>query len=164
MTQRKVRTRYLLGLSSGIAVLLLVGTDGTLSVPSGTVGAEPPTQKTIHDPAGARKEPVEPVYSVVSPLGDPVVKMITMAPRLDTLAGKTVCMVWNEAFKADVTLPAIGESLKEKYADITVIPHTEIYAALQAAARENPSAEDEAILQAVLKEKGCEALISGNGG
>jgi hypothetical protein len=114
--------------------------------------------------AGHAKAPVEPVYSVVSPLGDPVVKMITMVPRHDTLDGKTVCMVWNHAFQADITLPAIGESLKEKYPDIKIIPYTEIDAAIQAAGRENPSAEEAAILQAVLKEKGCVALISGNGG
>jgi hypothetical protein len=110
------------------------------------------------------KAPVEPVYSVVSPLGHPVVKTITMVPRPDTLDGKTVCMVWNHSFQADITLPAIGESLKEKYPDIKIIPHTEIDAAIQAAGRENPSAEEAAILQAVLKEKGCVALISGNGG
>ncbi len=113
---------------------------------------------------GAPKNSVEPVYSVVSPLGDPVVKMGTMALRLDTLNGKTVGLVWNEAFKADITLPAIGESLKEKYPDIEIIPYTEIEAAIQAAGRENPSAEEAAILRAVLKKKGCDALISGNGG
>ncbi len=113
---------------------------------------------------GAPNNSVEPVYSVVSPLGDPVVKMVTMALRLDTLNGKTVCLVWNEAFKADITLPAIGESLKEKYPDIKIVPYTEIEAAIQAAGRENPSAEESAILRAVLKKKGCDALISGNGG
>ena len=112
----------------------------------------------------ARINPVEPVYTVVSPLGDPVVKMITMASRLDTLDSKTVCMVWNHAFKADIALPAIGKSLKEKYLDIKIIPYTEIDAAIQAADREDPSAEEATILRVVLKEKGCDALISGNGG
>ena len=45
----------------------------------------------------AASEPsAEPVYKVVSPIGESTVKMTTMAPRLDTLAGKTVCMVWNQ--------------------------------------------------------------------
>jgi hypothetical protein len=92
------------------------------------------------------------------------VAVITMAPRLDTLDGKTVCLVSNQAFQADITLPVIGESLQEKYPDIKIIPYTEIDAALRAAGRENPSAEEAAILQVVLKEKGCAALISGNGG
>jgi hypothetical protein len=120
--------------------------------------------QNVDQTAGHAKAPVEPVYSVVSPLGDPVVKVIAMVPRLDTLDGKTVCMVWNHSFQADITLPAIGESLKEKYPDIKIIPYTEIDSAIQAAGRENPSAEEAAILQAVLKEKGCAALISGNGG
>jgi hypothetical protein len=42
-------------------------------------------------------------------LGDRTVTMMPMAARLDTLAGKTVCMVWNNAFKSDVTLPVIGK-------------------------------------------------------
>jgi hypothetical protein len=115
--------------------------------------------------AGAPKNPVEPVYSVVSPLGDPTVKVVAMAPRLDTLAGKTVGMVWNQAFNADITLPAIAEALKEKYPDIKIIPYTEMDAAMQAAGPdpEDPKAEMVA-LQAVLKAKGCDALISGNGG
>ena len=39
--------------------------------------------------------------------------MISMTPRLNTLAGKTVCMAWNRAFKADIALPAIAEQLKQ---------------------------------------------------
>ena len=115
------------------------------------------------NPSAVPKNSVEPVYSVVSPLGDSTVKMITMAPRLNTLAGKTVCMVWNHAFKADITLPAIAESLKNKYPDIKIVPYTEIDAAIRAAGRESASTEA-ATLQAVLKEKGCDAVISGNGG
>jgi hypothetical protein len=161
-------------------------------------------------PAAGPRDAVEPVYTVVSPLGDPTVKMIPMAPRLNTLAGKKVCMVWNQAFQSHVTLPAIAESLKEKYPDIRIIPYTEIDAAIQAAGRKgaapqpsgrrprpgtpfggrrpipgrgvppgprgpapagdaseadgDASAAEAAVLQAVLKEKGCEAIISGNGG
>ncbi len=176
--------------------------------PSKSVAPKPakPANKT----AAVPKSSVEPVYSVVSPLGDPTMKMITMAPRLDTLAGKKVCLVWNQAFQADITLPAIEEALKEKYPDIKIIPYTEIDAAIQAASRmgatpqpsarrprpgarfgargttpgrgvppasrgpspagEAPeadgdtSAAEASILQAVLKEKGCDAIISGNGG
>ena len=201
--------RYPLSLSSGIVVFLLVGFAGIVSAPAEAFGAEASTQMA-NKTAAVPKNSVEPVYSVVSPLGDPTVEMITMAPRLDTLAGKTVCLVWNQAFQADITLPAIAEALKEKYPGIQIIPYTEIDAAIQAAGRtgasprpstrrsrpgtpfggrrpipgrgvpptprgpapagEAPeadgdtSAAEAAILQAVLKEKGCEAIISGNGG
>lgn len=62
------------------------------------------------------------------------------ALRLDTLNGKTVCLVWNEAFKAEIILPAIGQSLKDAhpYPYIKIIPYTEIDAATQAAGRDNP--------------------------
>src|SRR4051794_16072733 len=53
--------------------------------------------------------PAEPAYSVVSPIGESAVKMISMVPRLNTLAGATVCMVSNRSFKADIALPAIAE-------------------------------------------------------
>ncbi|MCL4207077.1 MAG: hypothetical protein KJ000_31730 [Pirellulaceae bacterium] len=86
-----------------------------------------------------------------------------MAPRLETLEGKTVCMMWNHAFKADTTFPAIAESLKSKYPDIKIVPYTEIDAAIRAAGHDDTST-DAATLQAVLKEQGCKALISGNGG
>ena len=75
----------------------------------------------------AASEPsAEPVYKVVSPIGESTVKMTTMAPRMDTLAGKTVCMVWNNAFKSDVTLPAIGEALKKQYPGVKIVPYTDM--------------------------------------
>jgi hypothetical protein len=89
--------------------------------------------------------------------------MITMVPRLNTLAGKTVCMVWNNAFKADVTLPAIAESLRNKYSDIKIVPYTEIDVATRSEGRESGATES-ASLQTAYKEKGCNAVISGNGG
>ncbi len=164
MKQKEIKApslRYLLSLSSGIVVVLLAGFNGIVSVSAGAFGAEAPMQEAK---TAVPKDPVEPVYSVVSPLGDSTVKRITMASRLDNLAGKTVCLVWNHAFKADVTLPAIAESLKSKYPEIKIVPYTEMDAAIRAAGRDDSSTTDAATLQAVLKEQDCEAVISGNGG
>ena len=105
----------------------------------------------------------EPTYKVVSPIGESTVKMTAMATRMDTLAGKTVCMVWNNAFKADVTLPAIGEALKTQYPGVRIVPHTDMPAAFLPEPAGAPRKESEA-LKAVFKEKGCDAVISGNGG
>jgi len=115
-------------------------------------------------PDTAASEPsAEPAYKVVSPIGESTVKITTMAPRLDTLDGKTVCMVWNNAFKADVTLPAIGEALKKQYPGVKIVPYTDMPDAFLPERPGTPRKESEA-LQAVFKEKGCNAVISGNGG
>jgi hypothetical protein len=105
----------------------------------------------------------EPVYKVVSPLGESTAKTTAMAPRLDTLDGKTVCMVWNYAFKADVTLPAIAEELKKKYPGIKIVPYTAMPLAPLPEAPGTPKKESEA-LQAAYKAKGAQAVIAGNGG
>jgi len=99
----------------------------------------------------------------VSPIGERTVKMTAMAPRLDTLAGKTVCMVWNSAFKSDVTLPVIGETLKKQYPGVKIVPYTDMPNAFLPEPPGTPRKQSEA-LQALYKEKGCDAVISGNGG
>ncbi|MEN9636080.1 MAG: hypothetical protein RL077_4484 [Verrucomicrobiota bacterium] len=105
----------------------------------------------------------EPVYKIVSPLGESTAKPIAMAPRLETLDGKTVCLVWNHAFKADVTLPAIAEALKQRYPGIKIVPYSALPAAELPEAPGTPKRDSEA-LQAALKAKGADAVITGNGG
>ena len=105
----------------------------------------------------------EPVYSVVSPIGESTVTMISMTPRLNTLAGKTVCMAWNRAFKADIALPAIAEQLKQIYPDITIVPYTEMPDAPRPSPPDHPQ-KDAEDLRVALKEKGCSAFVTGNGG
>lgn len=113
--------------------------------------------------AAASAPSAEPVYQVVSPIGESTVKMTDMAPRMDTLAGKTVCMVWNSAFKSHVTLPVIGEALKKRYPGVKIVPYTDMPNAFLPEPPGTPRKQSEA-LQALYKEKGCNAVISGNGG
>ena len=105
----------------------------------------------------------EPTYKVVSPIGESTVRMTTMAPRMDTIADKTVCMVWNNAFRAEVTLPAIGEALKKQYPGIKIVPYTDMPDAFLPEPPGDLQKESEA-LQAAFKAQGCNAVISGNGG
>jgi len=98
----------------------------------------------------------EPTYSVISPLGEDTVKMIEMAPRLDTLSNKTVCMVSNNDFKTNITMPAIEKALKDEYPGIKVVPYTEFPTAFSGT-RWDP-------VRAQYQSKGCQAVISGNGG
>ena len=105
----------------------------------------------------------EPVYSVVSPIGESTVTMISMTPRLTTLAGKTVCMAWNRAFKADIALPAIAAQLKQIYPDINIVPYTEMPDAPRPSTPDHPQ-KDAEDLRVALKEKGCSAFVTGDGG
>ena len=105
----------------------------------------------------------EEIYEVVSAAAERHIEMLKMSPRLDTLEGKTVCEVWNESFKSDVTFSVIRKLLKERYPGIKVIPYTEM--------PKHHSMEDQGItnegseaLIAALKEKHCDAVISGNAG
>jgi hypothetical protein len=98
----------------------------------------------------------EPVYSVISPLGENTIKMIAMAPRLDTLANKTVCMVSNSSFKVNVTMPAIAKALQENYPGLKIVPYTQMATAYSGA--------DWEAMPGQFKTKGCDAVVSGNGG
>jgi alcohol dehydrogenase class IV len=98
----------------------------------------------------------EPVYSVVSPLGDVTVEMIEMGARLDTLSNKTVCMVSNNAFKVNVTMPAVAKALQERYPGLKIVPYDDLPRA--------PNVDNMSAMPAAYKSKGCDAVISGNGG
>ena len=103
------------------------------------------------------------VYEVVSPLGEPVVEMITMAPRLDTLEGKTIGELWNGGFRGDESFPIIEKMLRERYPTVKLIPYTEF--SLITIASLHPEKKEKTLeaLRAELKEKGCDAVITGNG-
>lgn len=111
----------------------------------------------------AARSATEPVFSIVSPLGERTVTMRPMATRLDSLAGKTVCLVWNNAFKADVTLPVIGDALKQRYPDATIVPYTALPVAPLPEPHGLPTRNSDA-MQAALKSRRCDAVVTGNGG
>jgi hypothetical protein len=102
-------------------------------------------------------------YEVVSPVAEHNIEMITMAPRLDNLEGMTICELWNESFKSNVTFSVIRDLLKNKYPGINIIPYTEMP---KHHMMDDPEATNEvsSALIAALKDKGCDAVISGNAG
>ena len=99
---------------------------------------------------------------VVSPAGVEAVKQSGAAPRLGTLEGKTIAEIWNGVFKGDVTFPVIRALLKKKYPGLRIIPYTEFP---HAPGSDNPARQREIAreIAALVKEKGCDAVISGNG-
>lgn len=99
---------------------------------------------------------------VVSPLGGEVVARKGISPRLNDLNGKTVGEIWNGLFKGDKTFPIIRRLLKERFPDIKIVPFDEfphVYGA------DNPTQQREYAIRLanMAKEKGCDAVISGNG-
>lgn len=117
------------------------------------------------DPVVARPTDKEssPVYRVVRPTGHVVHPMITQAPRLDTLDGKTICLVSNQGFKSHVTMPVIEDLLRGNFPNSKLILPADMPRAQKPPA---VGAKDQATeaMTAALKEKDCQAVISGNGG
>ena len=101
--QYKFKRRQMLKLTGAAAA-------GSMLSASNPVAARPADKET------------SPVYRVVRPTGDLVHPMITQAPRLDALDGKTICMVSNQGFKAHVTMPVIENLLRKNYPNSRLIP------------------------------------------
>lgn len=99
---------------------------------------------------------------VVSPLGLEVVKQSGAARRLDNLNGKTVGEFWNGVFKGDQTFPVIRRLLRQQFPGLKIIPFTEFP---HAPGSDSPSKQRELAqrMAALAREKGCDAVISGNG-
>lgn len=100
--------------------------------------------------------------AVVSPEGEDAVQRARKAKRLDALAGKTVCEIWNGVFKGDITFPLIRKRLQEKYPGLRIVPYTEFP---HAPGTDDPAQQRRhaARVAALARERGCDAIISGNG-
>jgi hypothetical protein len=99
---------------------------------------------------------------VVSPLGLDAVQRKRTAPRLADLNGKCIGEVWNGVFKGDQTFPLIREQLTKRYPGVRFVPYSEFP---HVPGADNPAAQRERARQiaALVAEKGCDAVISGNG-
>ncbi|HWC28762.1 MAG TPA: hypothetical protein VG845_01660 [Dehalococcoidia bacterium] len=100
---------------------------------------------------------------VISPLGLPGIRNSSIAPRLGTLDGKTIGEVYNHHFKGDQMFGLYRELLKQRYPGVRIIPYTELPASFVG----GDTATHRRIAQEVAaqaKQKGCDALITGNGG
>ena len=119
-----------------------------------TCWLEPTAQETT--PAGENR------YAVVAPVGKQTIPMLTQAPRLNTLAGKTIAVVGG-SFMANVTHPEIKRLILKNYPGAKVILLDEIGSAgpFPGPGVARKSVED---FQKKLKEMGVDAVISGNCG
>ena len=101
-------------------------------------------------------------YAVVSPVGRSSVEMIEMAPRLETLEGKTIAIV-GESFMTHVIHPELKRLIQKNYPKAKVITMEEIGSAgpFPAPGVIRKRKED---FEAKLKTMHVDAVISGNGG
>ena len=106
-------------------------------------------------------EPTPYMYSIMSPVGKNAVDMITQAPRLDTLNGKTIALV-GRSFSAPFTQAVIKDLIERDYPTAKVITVDQVgYGGSYSVF--NPSTQNKEFQQK-LKEYKVDAVISGNCG
>jgi hypothetical protein len=101
-------------------------------------------------------------YSVLSPMGQSAVGSSVNAPRLQSLEGKTIGELWNGVFKGDVSFPVVRRLLQQRFPGLRIVPFTEFP---HTHGSDNPADQRrraEELAQLAL-DKGCDAVITGNG-
>jgi hypothetical protein len=102
-------------------------------------------------------------FSVVSPEGLPVGATGGVSRPLDSLEGKTIGEVYNNHFKGELMFRTYRRLFEQKYPGIRVIPFEEfpiVYVGGDAASQKKVAKE----IAALAQERGCDAIITGNGG
>ncbi|MBI2909315.1 MAG: hypothetical protein HYX92_16850 [Chloroflexi bacterium] len=100
----------------------------------------------------------EPTYEVLWPLGKSVSRTAPPADRTQGLAGRTVCELWDQVFRGDEVFALLREILPTKYPGIKFVDYKKF-------GNTNGPGQRELIgaLPQMLKEYGCDAVISGVG-
>jgi hypothetical protein len=100
---------------------------------------------------------------VISPEGLPLAATKQLSPHLGTLEGKTIGEVYNNHFQGELMFNTYRRLLKERFPGVKIIPYTEfptVWVGGDAASQKRIARE----IAALAKEKGCDAIITGNGG
>ena len=95
-------------------------------------------------------------YEAYWPRGVRQQRVRPLAPRLDTLAGKTVAQIWDYLFKGDEVFALLEEGLKARYPGVKFVSWREFGS--------THGAEEKDALAALpkrFKELGVDAVISG---
>jgi hypothetical protein len=98
------------------------------------------------------------VFEVLWPRGEGAIKLIPLAKRVDTLAGKTVCELWDGIFRGDEIFPMLEKWLAEEYPGVKFVNYKEFGSTHGAEERANLAAFGEKF-----KKFGCDVAISGVG-
>jgi hypothetical protein len=100
---------------------------------------------------------------VISPEGLPREAMKGLSQHLDTLAGKTIGEVYNNHFKGELMFHTYRRLFKEQFPGVKVIPFNEFPTVFVGG---DPDSQKKTAreIAALAKERGCDAIITGNGG
>ena len=99
----------------------------------------------------------------VSPEGRPLGATAAVSRPLEDLSGKTIGEVYNNHFKGELMFRTYRRLFEERYPGIRIIPYDEfpiVYVGGDAASQKRIAKE----IAALAKERGCDAIITGNGG
>ena len=98
-------------------------------------------------------------YQVVWPLGKLAYQNVALKPRIADLNGKTICELSDFIFRSEEIFPIVREELRKIYPRVKFIEYSQF-------GNTHGSTEAEVIrtLPAMLKEHGCDGVISGVGG
>ena len=66
----------------------------------------------------------EETYTALWPRGEKTVAIAPLAPRLDTLEGKTVAFLWDYLFRGDEIFPILESELSAAYPDIRFVGYS----------------------------------------
>jgi len=102
------------------------------------------------------------MFDVIRPVGGETIKRKSIAPRLDNLDGKTIGEIWNGVYKGNDSFPALRKLLRQRYPNVKIIPYTE-FPSNYGGETLREQMESARKLANSFKEKGCDAIISGNG-
>jgi hypothetical protein len=101
---------------------------------------------------------MEEKIKVVWPSGKCAQPRRPLAPRLDSIEGKTICALYNGVFHFEETWPLIQELLSMKYPTTRYVGWEEFGTFI--GKEEGPLLD---VLAAKLKLRGCDAVVSGRG-
>lgn len=103
------------------------------------------------------------MYRVISPEGRPLAATGSASRHLDSLEGKTIGEVYNNHFKGELMFQTYRRLFKERYPGIRIIPFDQfpiVYVGGDAASQKKIAKD----IAALAKQKGCDAIVTGNGG
>jgi UDP:flavonoid glycosyltransferase YjiC (YdhE family) len=96
------------------------------------------------------------IYRVVWPRGAKTVEATDVAPRLDTLEGKTIGQLWDDLFRGDEIFPILEEEIARRFPGVRFVRY-DTFGSTHGKDEQRVLAE----LPARLRDLGVDAVISG---